>query len=248
MTTAADLGITEHQYQNLLGYIRAVNSRPATRGSIKAAYIITCAALAESGMRMLANPNVPKSLDLTHDGLGYDHASIGSLQQQTGYDWVPAGYAPAGKASMQQTTMNSPDGWGTPVELMDPTYSANKFFEVLEARTTWETDTLPWLTIQSVQGSFDPTGGNYKAQWNEALRLVNAVWGQAPSTDTSTELGGFLMALSDKDQQFILDEAKWWYSRRAKFDKMAWTVSNLANAIKGVVIGVQAIARKLGVK
>ncbi|WP_324290680.1 C40 family peptidase [Arthrobacter sp. H14-L1] len=61
-------------------------------------------ALQESGLRMLANPAVPASLGMPHDGVGYDHDSIGSAQQR------PSA------------------GWGTVQELMTPSYDAEAFF------------------------------------------------------------------------------------------------------------------------
>lgn len=61
-------------------------------------------ALQESGLRMLANPSVPESLSMPHDGLGYDHDSLGSAQQRPGA------------------------GWGSVQELMTPSYNAEAFF------------------------------------------------------------------------------------------------------------------------
>ncbi|WP_315913252.1 C40 family peptidase [Arthrobacter sp. lap29] len=61
-------------------------------------------ALQESGLRMLANPAVPESLSMPHDGLGYDHDSLGSAQQR------PSA------------------GWGSTRELMTPAYNAEAFF------------------------------------------------------------------------------------------------------------------------
>ncbi|MEE9095723.1 C40 family peptidase [Pseudarthrobacter phenanthrenivorans] len=61
-------------------------------------------ALQESGLRMLANPGVPGSLNLPNDGMGTDHDSIGSAQQR------PAA------------------GWGTVSELMDASYNARAFY------------------------------------------------------------------------------------------------------------------------
>ncbi|GAP53518.1 hypothetical protein AHiyo6_00830 [Arthrobacter sp. Hiyo6] len=61
-------------------------------------------ALQESGLRMLANPAVPESLDFPNDGLGYDHDSIGSAQQR------PSA------------------GWGRVQDLMRPEYNAAAFF------------------------------------------------------------------------------------------------------------------------
>lgn len=61
-------------------------------------------ALQESELRMLANPAVPESLSMPHDGLGYDHDSLGSAQQR------PSA------------------GWGTVQDLMTASYNAGAFF------------------------------------------------------------------------------------------------------------------------
>ncbi|OOP60479.1 hypothetical protein BMF89_16550 [Arthrobacter sp. SRS-W-1-2016] len=61
-------------------------------------------ALQESGLRLLANTNVPASLLIRHDGVGSDHDSLGTAQQR------PAA------------------GWGTVEQLMDPNYNARAFY------------------------------------------------------------------------------------------------------------------------
>ena len=61
-------------------------------------------ALQESGLRVLANTNVPASLLIRHDGVGSDHDSLGTAQQR------PTA------------------GWGTIEQLMDPNYNARAFY------------------------------------------------------------------------------------------------------------------------
>lgn len=61
-------------------------------------------ALQESGLRVLANANVPASLGYPHDGVGRDHDSLGSAQQRP-------------RA-----------GWGTVAQLMNPVYNVRAFF------------------------------------------------------------------------------------------------------------------------
>lgn len=61
-------------------------------------------ALQESSLRVLANVNVPASLQYPHDGLGSDHDSLGTAQQR------PAA------------------GWGTVEQLMDPKYNVRAFY------------------------------------------------------------------------------------------------------------------------
>ncbi len=71
---------------------------------VKGLQIAIMVALQESGLRMLANPAVPASLSMPHDGLGYDHDSLGSAQQR------PSA------------------GWGTVQQLMTAAYNAEAFF------------------------------------------------------------------------------------------------------------------------
>jgi hypothetical protein len=173
--------LTAHQRTNAHGIIAAVVARgwPA-----KPAYIAVEAALDESGMRVLASANVPESqkyphdlLSWTSDGLGHDHASMGMFQQQTGTRWTPAG---CGRA-MNQTTINTPDGWGAPAELMDPEKSTAKFLNAL-AGHDWQHMTN-WEAAQAVQGSAFPDGSNYRNQDARARAIVDALW-VAHTTDT----------------------------------------------------------------
>lgn len=91
----------------------------------------------ETGLLNIASANVPESqkyphdlLSWTSDGLGHDHASMNMYQQQTGYDWTPAGYG----REMNQTTMNSPNGWGTPEHLMQIPFQVRAFLRTLGQR------------------------------------------------------------------------------------------------------------------
>lgn len=90
------------QQQSIAGsYISVGQSLGVPERGIQIAIMV---ALQESGLRMLANPAVPASLRMPHDGLGYDHDSLGSAQQR------PSA------------------GWGTVQELMTPAYNAEAFF------------------------------------------------------------------------------------------------------------------------
>ena len=71
------------------------------------------AAMQETRMLNLANPHVPDSLALTHDGLGADRDLVGVLQQSA--------------------------AWGPPGELMSPAAAAAKFFTAMRAVPDWET-------------------------------------------------------------------------------------------------------------
>lgn len=173
--------LTDHQAQNARGIIAAVKKRGWVQ---KAAVIAVEAALTESGMRVIASANVPASqkyphdlLDWTSDGLGHDHASMGLYQQQTGWAWTPAGYGP----DMNQTTMTSANGWGTPAELMDPERSTEKFLNAL-AGTDWQ-NAENWHAAQAVQGSAFSDGSNYQKQDARARRIVEALWASVTTTE-----------------------------------------------------------------
>ena len=86
-------------------------------------------ALQESGLRNLANPNVPASLGIPHEGLGHDHLSVGIMQQQP---W-----------------------WGSLRDLMTPGVAAQKFFTALLKIGGWQ-NMAPTVAAQSVQHSEFP--------------------------------------------------------------------------------------------
>lgn len=71
------------------------------------------AAMQETRMLNLANPHVPDSLALAHDGLGADRDAVGVLQQSAA--WGPAGQrmSPAAAAMKFFTAMRAVPGWET---------------------------------------------------------------------------------------------------------------------------------------
>lgn len=192
--------LTAHQHANALGIIAAVKLRA---WGIKAAYIAVEAALDESGMRVIASANVKASqqyphdmLSWTSDGLGHDHASMGMFQQQTGYAWCSG----PGDA-MNETTMNSPNGWGTPAELMNAEKSTEKFLAALAERD-WAAMTN-WAAAQAVQGSAFPDGRNYQAQDARARSIVDALWSTtSPDSASAHPLTG------DDDMARIVKDKK----------------------------------------
>lgn len=200
MTTAASLGLTAHQFANAEGIIAAAKARnlPET-----AAVIAVMTALTESGMRVIASANVHASqayphdlLAWTDDGLGHDHASMGMFQQQTGYAWADHGFGGA----MNQTTMNTPNGWGTPAQLMSAEKSTEKFFAALETHN-WQHLT-PWLAAQAVQGSAFADGSNYHGQYSKAHKIVTALWVVPPAPVVEDEDDMMVIYVNRKDKAF----------------------------------------------
>lgn len=85
--------------------------------------------LEESGLRNLANPHVPESMSIPHEGTGQDHLSVGVFQQQP---W-----------------------WGSIKDLMTPGVAARKFFDKLVKIGGWQA-MAPTQAAQAVQGSAFP--------------------------------------------------------------------------------------------
>lgn len=85
--------------------------------------------LEESGLRNLANSNVPASMAIAHEGVGHDGQSVGIMQQQP---W-----------------------WGTLRDLMTPGVAAQKFFRALLKVGGWQ-NMAPTVAAQTVQQSRFP--------------------------------------------------------------------------------------------
>ena len=79
----------------------------------RAMVVAIATALQETQLKNLANPKVPESMKLPHDGTGTNYDSLGIFQQ---------------RASL----------WGTPAQLMDPAVAAAKFFTKLQKVSGWE--------------------------------------------------------------------------------------------------------------
>ncbi|MFV8169751.1 hypothetical protein [Mycobacterium sp. DBP42] len=87
------------------------------------------AALAESRMRNLANPNVPASLLFPNDGISVERTAVGILQQE--------------------------QDWGSAAERMNPRIAADRFFAEMMAVPGWQS--LPaGQAAQMVQRSAYP--------------------------------------------------------------------------------------------
>jgi cell wall-associated NlpC family hydrolase len=127
---------------------RVVAAVAVARGGDQAALIALITGLAESGLRVLANPNDPAGNAFPSQGTGSDHASLGIFQQQP---W-----------------------WGTAAARMEPVASTNIFLDHLLAIPNWQT-APPWQVAQQVQASAFADGSNYHAQMDQAVSILNAV-------------------------------------------------------------------------
>jgi peptidoglycan DL-endopeptidase CwlO len=127
---------------------RVIAAVAVSRGGDQAAVIALITGLAESGLRVLTNPNDPAGNAFPNQGVGSDHASLGIFQQQP---W-----------------------WGTAAQRMEPVASTNIFLDRLLAIPDWRA-APPWQAAQSVQASAFSAGSNYHVQMDLAVSILNAV-------------------------------------------------------------------------
>jgi hypothetical protein len=165
--------------------VQVVHARGFTE---RAAWIVLETGMTESALLNYANGNNPESMRLPHDRVGYDHGSVGYLQQQV------CG-AP-----------NSTACWGTTAQCMDIAHATNTFLNHLARIPNWWTLTT-WDAAQAVQGSFDPTGGNYKRNSPAAQQLAAQLWTEVidmqltdtvvnPNTGKKTSLATYFAAIA----------------------------------------------------
>jgi hypothetical protein len=69
------------------------------------------AAMQETELRNLANPNVPDSLNSAHDGLSLDRDAVGILQQSAAWGTATQRMTPAAAADHFYAVMRTIDGW-----------------------------------------------------------------------------------------------------------------------------------------
>jgi hypothetical protein len=105
--------------------------------------IAVAVALQESDLRVLANPAVPASMALPHQGVSRDHDSVGLFQQRP--------------------------SWGATADLMNPATSAQKFYARLLAVLGWQSMPLT-QAAQQVQTSAYPLA--YAARETQATAVV----------------------------------------------------------------------------
>jgi len=135
---------------------RVVAAVSVARGGDQAALIALMTGLAESGLRVLANPNDPAGNAIAHDGVGRDHDSLGIFQQRP--------------------------SWGTAAQRMEPVASTNLFLDRLLSLPNWQT-APPWQAAQSVQASAFADGSNYRAQLDRAISILNVVKDDSAALD-----------------------------------------------------------------
>jgi hypothetical protein len=116
----------------------------------------------ESNWTMYANESVPASMNLPHDAVGSDSASVGLFQQQV---------------------VDSGNGWwwGDAATCMDPYKSAALFFSRLAKLDYNSTTTTPGGWAQAIQQSAYP--GRYDQRIADAQALYDSLAGSTPDPE-----------------------------------------------------------------
>jgi hypothetical protein len=138
-------GLTKEAMDNAVAIVTAGKKMNLPK---RAFVIAIMTALQESNLRNLANPNVPGSMDIPNQGVGYDHDSVGLFQQR------------------------SSAGWGSVNQLMDPQDSASRFYGVLVTVQGWQ-DMGLGAAAQAVQRSAFPDA--YDQHQSQAEQIVDAI-------------------------------------------------------------------------
>ncbi|WP_436532731.1 hypothetical protein [Actinoplanes sp. HUAS TT8] len=138
-------GLNQKQMNIAAVIVRVAQQRGLPR---RAMLVATMTGLQESGLRNLANPTVPASLDRPNEGSGDNFDSLGVFQQRPS------------------------QGWGTVAQLMDPRYAAGAFYERLLRVDDWETKSLG-DAAQAVQRSGVPDA--YADHEDRAAEIVDAL-------------------------------------------------------------------------
>ena len=135
---------------------RTVAATASVRGGQQAALIAMTTGLTESDMFVLTNPNNPAGNLYPHQGIGYDHDSLGIFQQRP--------------------------SWGTAAQRMDPVTSTGLFLDQLLSLRDWQS-LPPWDAAQAVQVSAFPDGSNYQANLGQANQLLAVITRDAAELD-----------------------------------------------------------------
>ena len=79
-----------------------------------------------------------------------------------------------GQGSLGLFQQRPSQGWGTPAQVMDPTYATDAFVKHLLAVPGWQI-VAPWIAAQAVQRSRFADGSNYQANWLAAAAVLAGV-------------------------------------------------------------------------
>lgn len=91
-------------------------------------------------------------------------------------------------------------GWGSVQQIMDPNYSAGKFYEALGKTGIKGT---PWQTAQAVQRSAFADGSNYQAQYALAQAAYNALFKAGVSSAAGMPVGDLGNWITQNNNKYI---------------------------------------------
>jgi hypothetical protein len=103
----------------------------------------------ETYLKNLANPKIPASMKLPHEGTGTNYDSVGIFQQRVSI-------------------------WGTPEQLMDPAFASAKFYTKLQKVDGWQKMSVTGAA-QAVQRS--AFAGAYAKHATTAQKVVDGLTG-----------------------------------------------------------------------
>ncbi|WP_328425768.1 peptidase M23 [Micromonospora sp. NBC_00389] len=138
-------GLDEDQMENAEAIVRTGRKMGVARRGL---VIAVATAMQESNLYNVASGVLPESQDYPHQGVGWDHDSVGLFQQR------------------------SSSGWGPVSGLMDPEFATRQFLTALEQVPGWQQMRLT-DAAQAVQVSAYPE--HYQQHEWRATRVVEAI-------------------------------------------------------------------------
>ncbi|MFI6271103.1 peptidase M23 [Micromonospora zamorensis] len=138
-------GLDEDQMENAEAIVRAGRKMGVPRRGL---VIAVATAMQESNLYNVASGVLPESQDYPHQGVGWDHDSVGLFQQRSSSGWGPVG------------------------RLMDPEFATRQFLAALEQVPGWQRMRLT-DAAQAVQVSAYPE--HYQQHEWRANRVVDAI-------------------------------------------------------------------------
>ncbi|GAB3958036.1 peptidase M23 [Micromonospora vulcania] len=138
-------GLDEDQMKNAEAIVRTGRKMGVPRRGL---VIAVATAMQESNLYNVASGVLPESQDYPHQGVGWDHDSVGLFQQRSSSGWGPVG------------------------RLMDPEFATRQFLTALEQVPGWEQMRLT-DAAQAVQVS--AYGEYYQQHEWRATRVVDAI-------------------------------------------------------------------------
>ncbi|MET7962377.1 peptidase M23 [Micromonospora zamorensis] len=138
-------GLDEDQMENAEAIVRTGRKMGVPRRGL---VIAVATAMQESNLYNVASGVLPESQDYPHQGVGWDHDSVGLFQQRSSSGWGPVG------------------------RLMDPEFATRQFLAALEQVPGWQRMRLT-DAAQAVQVSAYPE--HYQQHEWRATRVVDAI-------------------------------------------------------------------------